>query len=72
MGPTNWWLSTNDWAGYTSTQWQASKLLVLSAGLRWEREQLPPPISALINTDLPQTEKLPRLGAAPRSGPGNR
>jgi hypothetical protein len=62
MGPTNWWLSTNDWAGYTSTQWQASKLLVLSAGLRWEREQLPPPISALINTDLPQTEKLPSLG----------
>jgi hypothetical protein len=22
MGPTNWWLSTNDWAGYVTSQWQ--------------------------------------------------
>ncbi len=22
MGPTDWWLSTNDWAGYATSQWQ--------------------------------------------------
>ncbi len=46
MGPTDWHLSTNDWAGFATAQWQPDKLLVLSAGLRWEREQMPPPISS--------------------------
>jgi hypothetical protein len=63
MGPTDWHLSTNDWAGYTAAQWQPKKLLVLSAGLRWEREQLPPPIAALKNPDLPLTQKMPSLGS---------
>ncbi len=62
MGPGNWHLSTNDWAGYANAQWQVGKLLVISGGLRWEREQLPPPLSALNNPDLPQTGKLPGLG----------
>ncbi len=62
MGPTDWHLSTNDWGSYVTTQWQASKFAVFSGSLRWELEQLPPPIAALANPDLPQTEKLPRLG----------
>jgi hypothetical protein len=62
MGPAAWHLSTNDWAGYATAQWQAGKLAVVSAGLRWEREQLPPPIAALRNTELPLTGKLPSLG----------
>jgi hypothetical protein len=62
IGPTNWHLSTNDWSGYATTQWQPSKIAVFSAGLRWEREQMPPPIAALANSDLPLTEKLPDLG----------
>jgi hypothetical protein len=62
MGPNDWHLSTNDWAGYATAQWEANKRVVLSAGLRWEREQLPPPIAALRNTELPLTEKLPALG----------
>jgi hypothetical protein len=68
LGPTNWRLSTNDWAGFATAQWQAGKLLVLSAGLRWEREQLPPPIAKLRNTELLLTGKLPSLGSqmAPR------
>ncbi len=62
IGPAAWHLSTNQWAGYAATQWQAGKLLVVSAGLRWEFEQLPPPIAALQNpVDLP-TPKLPGLG----------
>lgn len=62
MGPTNWQLSTNDWAGYAMAQWQAGKFAVFSAGLRWDREQLPPPLAALANPDLPLTQKLPNLG----------
>jgi len=62
MGPTNWHLSTNDWAGYATAQWQAAKFAVFSAGLRWELEQMPPPIAALANSVLPLTQKLPSLG----------
>jgi len=62
MGPTNWRLSTTDIAGYATAQWQPAKQMVLSIGLRWEREQLPPPIALTINQKLPQTQKLPDLG----------
>jgi hypothetical protein len=62
MGPSSWHLSTNDWAGYATAQWELNKRVVFSAGLRWEREQLPPPIAALLNPKLPLTEKLPNLG----------
>ncbi|MGO9637165.1 MAG: hypothetical protein ACLPSO_04390 [Terracidiphilus sp.] len=62
MGPSSWHLSTNDWAGYTTAQWEASKRVVLSAGLRWEREQLSPPVAAVLNANLPLTERLPALG----------
>jgi Carboxypeptidase regulatory-like domain len=63
LGPTFWRLSTNDWAGFATAQWQASKNAVVSAGVRWELEQMPPPIAALANPELPQTEKLPSLGS---------
>jgi hypothetical protein len=70
IGPADWHLSTNDWAGYATAQWQAAKMLVVSGGLRWEREQLPPPISALwpppIAPNSPPgtlpTKGLPSLG----------
>ena len=70
VGPAAWRLSTNDWAGYVSTQWQTGKRLVVSAGLRWEREQLPPPLAAVSNQELPLTQKLPVLGGnwGPRLG----
>jgi hypothetical protein len=70
MGPTGWHLSTNDWAGYATAQWQVGKLAVVSAGLRMELEQRPSPITALKNPELPLTEKLPALGNnwAPRLG----
>lgn len=62
MGPARWNLSTNDWAGYASAQWEPHKLVTLSAGLRWEREQLPAPMTAMANPDFPLTQKLPDLG----------
>ena len=62
MGPNSWHLSTNDWAGYATTQWQPAKRVVVSAGLRWDREQMPPPIAWLENPELPRAEKMPDLG----------
>ena len=60
IGPTDWHLSTNDWAGFVTAQWQPSKFAVFSAGLRWEREQLPPPIAALANPELPPDAEISR------------
>ncbi len=62
MGPAQWNLSTNEFAGFSTAQWRVQKLVVISGGMRWEREQLPPPIAAVRNPDLPLTEKLPSLG----------
>lgn len=62
MGPTNWRLSTSDFAGFATAQWQPAKQVVASFGLRWEREQMPPPLAALDNLQLPLTQKLPDLG----------
>ena len=62
MGPASWRLSTNDWGSYMTAQWQPAKLAVFSVGLRWEREQMPPPMATLANPEIPQTESLPSLG----------
>ena len=63
MGPTNWNLSTNDWAGFATAQWQPRKLMVVSAGLRWEMEETPPSLTSLANPELPQAGKMPSLGS---------
>jgi hypothetical protein len=74
MGPNAWQLSTNDWAGFATTQWQPGHLFVLSLGLRWEREQLPPPISSPRQPAASACRKAPcpgqQLGTArqPRRG----
>ncbi|MFP5236131.1 MAG: carboxypeptidase regulatory-like domain-containing protein [Acidobacteriota bacterium] len=70
LGPTDWRLSTNDWGSYATLQWQPAKSFVLSAAVRWDREQLPPPIALVNNPGLPLTQKLPALGSewAPRVG----
>jgi hypothetical protein len=70
MGPSDWWLSTNDFSGYMTSQWQPAKLIALSLAMRWEQEQLPPPLAALANLDLPLTHQLPGLGNEwePRAG----
>ena len=70
MGPANWWISTNDWSSYATAQWQPKKALVMSLALRWEMEQLPPPISTLSNPDLPLTQQMPAMGNqwGPRAG----
>lgn len=57
IGPNLWQIGTNDWASYATAQWQANPFVVVSAGLRWERQQLPAPMAALANPAL--TEQLP-------------
>jgi hypothetical protein len=70
MGPADWWLSTNDWAGYLTSQWQPAKQAALTLAMRWELEQFPPAISNLKNPDLPLTARMPNLGSqwGPRAG----
>ncbi len=70
LGPTEWHLSTNDWAGFATTQWHPAKNLVLTASARGEFEQMPPPIPLVNNPDLPLTQKIPSTGSefAPRIG----
>ena len=63
LGPTFWQITTNDWAGFATAQWELKKWAVISAGMRWELEQLPPPIKLVDNPALPGTEKLPSLGS---------
>ncbi|MBS1805325.1 MAG: carboxypeptidase regulatory-like domain-containing protein [Acidobacteria bacterium] len=63
IGPSDWSLSTNDWQGYATSQWQPRKDAVFTLGMRWELEQLPAPIGKLDNPDLPLTQILPSLGA---------
>ncbi len=67
IGPSNWHLSTNDLAGYISDQWQPLRNVTVSAGVRFEMQQLPPPISTFANPDLPDTQKFP--GALRNWGP---
>ncbi|MFC5861151.1 carboxypeptidase regulatory-like domain-containing protein [Acidicapsa dinghuensis] len=70
IGPANWSISTNDLAAFINDQWQLARKLTISAGLRVETQQLPPPISSVSNSDLPMTEKLPSIGLnfGPRLG----
>jgi len=70
MGPANWWLRTNDWAGYTTAQWHAGRSFTLSLALRWELQQTPPPVALVANPDLPLAGHLPGFGGewGPRAG----
>jgi hypothetical protein len=70
MGPADWWLSTNDWAAYLTSQWQPARQTAFTLAMRWELEQLPPPILNLHNPDLPLTAHTPSLGNqwGPRAG----
>lgn len=76
MGPTDWYLSTNDWTGFATAQWQAAKRFTVTAGMRWQYQQMPPAIAKLVNPDLPLTGRIghpgnewaPRLSMAWGSG----
>ncbi|MDE3199846.1 MAG: carboxypeptidase regulatory-like domain-containing protein [Acidobacteriota bacterium] len=62
IGPSDWWLATNDWAGSAAARWQPARHMTVAVSMRWQHEQLPPPIAAIDNPDLPGTERTPTLG----------
>lgn len=70
LGPTDWHLSTNDWGSFATAQWQPARSFVVTTGVRWDLQQLPPPISLVNNPGLPLTQTLPSLGSEwqPRVG----
>lgn len=63
IGPNNWWLSNNDWAGFVTSQWSPRRTMVASLAMRWDLEQPPPALALLSNSDLPLTQKSPTLGS---------
>ena len=70
MGPPDWWLSTNDWAGYLTSQWQPAKQTVLTLAMRWELEQLPPAISNLKTLTFRSPRTCPASVASGVHAPG--
>lgn len=62
LGPTDWHVTTNDFAAWNTAQWQPASSLVLSTAMRWDRQQLPSPIAMVNNPELPLTQKLPMPG----------
>jgi hypothetical protein len=70
IGPADWHVSSNDLAAFLTEQWQPTRKLTLSAGVRLETQQLPPTIAQVDNPQLPATEKLPSatLNWGPRFG----
>jgi hypothetical protein len=68
VGPADWHLSTNELAAFVADQWQTLHRLTLSASLRAEAQQLPSPIAAVANPDLPGKLPSAMLNWAPRAG----
>ena len=59
FGPRGFEFSTNNYSFFAADDWKVTPRLSLSFGLRWEYEQLPDPFANLINTDVPETGKMP-------------
>ena len=51
--------ATNDYAFFAQDDWRFMPRLSLSLGLRYEYQQMPQPVSSLINPAVPQTGKMP-------------
>lgn len=51
--------NTNDYSVFVADDWKVLPRLSLSFGMRWEYQQLPSPVSSLINPSIPQTAHLP-------------
>lgn len=61
---------TGDYAFFAEDNWKATKRLSLTYGIRYEYEQLPTPLSNLVNPALPQTGNHPssKTNFGPRVG----
>jgi hypothetical protein len=75
MGPTDWHLSTNDWAGYATAQWQRTswwslRRIALGAGAVAAAHRRAPESGA--SADGKAAQPGQQLGSAHRRGRGNR
>ncbi len=70
VGSAEWNFSTVDYAVYVADEWKPGGGLTLTLGGRYEYESLPDTNSALVNTEIPETARLPhdRDGIGPRAG----
>jgi outer membrane receptor protein involved in Fe transport len=70
LGPSRFTMSTNDYAVFLADEWRLLRRLTLTAGVRYEYEQLPAANPNLVNPALPQTSILPhdRNNFGPRLG----
>ena len=61
---------TRDYAVFAEDNWNVTKRLKLTYGLRWEYEQLPQPFQQLVNPAVPQTSNHPAYkgNVGPRVG----
>ena len=60
FGPVGFEFDTTDVSFFAADDWKILPRLSLSLGIRYEREVLPDPFSALINPALPQTAQMPQ------------
>ncbi|HEV7521930.1 MAG TPA: carboxypeptidase regulatory-like domain-containing protein [Candidatus Angelobacter sp.] len=60
FGPIGFEFDTTDVSFFASDDWKILPRLSLSLGIRYEREVLPDPFSALINPAVPQTAQMPQ------------
>lgn len=68
FGPSGFFLTTNDFAGFVNDEWRVHPRLTVTAGVRYEYERVPRPF--YINPQLPQTANYPddRNNVGPRAG----
>ncbi len=59
FGPLGFSFHTSDYALFAQDDWKIARNFTINLGLRWEYEQLPSAISALVNPAIAQTGKLP-------------
>lgn len=70
LGYGSWTFSTADYAAFAADEWKPGGGLTLTVGVRYEYERLPNTNAALVNSEVPQTAKLPqnRDDFGPRAG----
>jgi hypothetical protein len=69
LGYSNWTFTTADYAAFVADEWKPGHGVTVTLGLRWQYERVPDTNSALVNSAVPETAKLPHVrdGFGPRA-----
>jgi len=60
IGEPSWTFETADYAAFVADDWKLGRRFTISAGVRYEYEDLPRQNKLLVNPDIPQTGIMPR------------